>query len=124
MPDHAIAFIKDYDFGNSFDMRYIKGVLELGELWQGPRFEFSDTRYEAPFSAVKAGALSFSQLVGASVHHVRGNPGWGTTKPDNFNGEYSPALRSVNKSLNDSATAFHDAVVAFERIAGPALYSV
>ncbi|MBU2328370.1 MAG: hypothetical protein KJ755_13605, partial [Alphaproteobacteria bacterium] len=123
MPDHAIEFIKSYDFGNAFDMRYIKGVLDLGEMWQGPRFEFSDAKYETLFAAVKASARRFAQLVAENVHHVRGNPDWGTTKPDDFDGEYSAGLRAINKSLNDSATAFHHAVVEFERIAGPGLYS-
>ncbi len=123
MPDHAIAFIQDYDFGNCFDMRYIEGVLDVGHAWRGPRFEFSDARYETPFASVKANARSFSQLVAVNVNPVMGNPHWGTTKPDNFNGVYSPTLRSVNKGLNDSATALHHAIVEFERIAGPALYT-
>ncbi|MGO8049228.1 hypothetical protein [Rhizobium leguminosarum] len=121
LPDHAIDFIKDYDFGNSFDMRYIEGVLELGERWQGPRFEFSIPEFETSFATVKQTARTFAEAVTMHVHHVRGNPNWGTTKPDNFNGEYSLALRAVNKKLNDLATDFYQAVTTFERLAGPEL---
>lgn len=119
--DNEIAFLKDYDFGNSFDMRYIKGVLELGEQWQGARYEFSIAEFEARFQAVKQSARLFAEAVATHVHHVTGNPNWGTTKPDNYDGNYGPALRAANKKLNDRATEFHREVTEFERLAGPEL---
>ncbi len=119
--DNEIAFLKDYDFGNSFDMRYIKGVLELGEQWQGARYEFSIAEFEDRFQAVKNTARQFADAVATHVHHVMGNPDWGTTKPDNFNGNYTPELLAANKKLNDRATEFHREVTEFERLAGPEL---
>jgi hypothetical protein len=119
--DHEIAFLKDYDFGNSFDMRYIQGVLELGERWDGARYEFSVAEFEDRFMAVKQSSRLFAESVARHVHHVRGNPSWGTTKPDNFNGNYTPSLRAANKELNNRATNFHREVTEFERLAGPEL---
>jgi hypothetical protein len=82
--DHEIRFLEDYDFGNSLDMRYLKGVLELAEVWRGARYEFSIAEFEDRFRPVKQTARLFAECVAQHVHHVRGNPNWGTTKPDNF----------------------------------------
>ncbi|MDW9668767.1 hypothetical protein GOB27_19505 [Sinorhizobium meliloti] len=119
--DNEVRFLEDFDFGNPFDMRYIKGVLELADGWRGSRYEFSVSNLEDRFKEVKQSAGRFADAVARHVHHVRGNPDWGTTKPDNFDGTYSPALRAANKELNDRATELHSAIGDFERLASPEL---
>lgn len=122
--EHELRFLRDFDFGNPFDMERIKGVCEFAERWEGARCEFSDPQFEAAFRSVKKNARGFCNAVAKHVHCVRGNPLWGTTKPDHFNGEYSPTLLAANKELNDQATEFHKSADEFERLAGPELWAL
>ncbi len=120
--DNEISFMKDFDFGNSFDMRYIKGVLEVGEVWTEARYEFSVPKFEDRFGVVKECARLFAESVATHVHNVNGNPNWGTTKPLHFDGNYTPALRTIHRELNERATAFHREVTEFERLVRPELF--
>jgi hypothetical protein len=104
-PQGVVAFLRDHDFGGTFDREDIAPLRKFINLSNGPEqaFLFSDLEQKRQQMAEEARVLS--KLIALKTHPRQGN--YNSVLPDDLVNEVRPDWVNRNAiEINDAATAF------------------
>lgn len=111
-------FFYDHDFGEPFRRDMLDPLYEVNEDWRGARFEFHDNALQAAWEDARTRAESLGNLTRRYLFALDANMALCSPKTDEDRrlGTQQSTVRAVGE-MNAAATAFADALDAFERIA-------
>lgn len=111
-------FFHDHNFGEPFRRDILNPLHEMNEDWRGARFEFHDGALQAVWAEVRGRAEALGSLTGKYLFVLDANIALCSPKTDEDRrrGTRPSTVRAVGE-MNEAATAFADALDAFERVA-------
>jgi hypothetical protein len=111
-------FFHDHNFGEPFRRDILDPLYELNEGWRGARFEFHDRTLQDAWAEARARAEALGNLTRTYLFALDANMALCSPKTDEDRrlGTQQSTVRAVGE-MNEAATAFADALDAFERVA-------
>ncbi|MBO9707444.1 MAG: hypothetical protein J7521_04440 [Caulobacter sp.] len=121
-PDGLRDLLRTHNFGEPYRRATVEPLFEMTATWSGARYEFHDPEVQAAFSAMRAKAGAFEELLLERTHAMDRNTemAWPRTDQDVQLGLQRSTLDAI-KRLNLRSTELADALDAFERLASARL---
>lgn len=105
LPHNQRVFLREHDFGGSYDRRKLDGVIEIAGDWGAAEFEFMSKKLQRSFAKFRAAA---SKLVDLTLHYTYVHDGnlnlmGPLTDMDRANGESSQQTLERIAEMNAAA---------------------
>jgi len=114
LSDGERSFLRDHNFGDTFDLERLKGIRELVDVWRGAEYEFDDEDVQAQFSNTLSFISEFSHRLAEGAWVIDATNKWMSVIPDTErHRDVSKATWAKIKDLNERATKLSDDIDHF-----------
>lgn len=114
LPDSTTDFIRNHDFGQSFNGQHQAGLSEIG-AWEGTRYQFLDRRLQKQWSSVYAQLKVFNTALVLGTGPVGAGPLFSAHPDHGDRDNPEPWVQKHIDTLNTESGKLSKEVDAFEK---------
>lgn len=113
---YELEFLRDHDFGGSFNIDDLKGIRYIAGVFDGVQYQFRDKKVEEKWSPLLGRIRSFSNFVALNSHMLTGSAKIASfkTDQDRETGIVSEATEATIQQANEQASSIHRDLEALE----------
>jgi hypothetical protein len=116
LPDETTDFIRNHDFGQSFNGQHQSGLSQIG-AWEGTRYQFLDRGLQKRWAAVHTQLKVFNAALVSSTGPVGGGPLFSAHPEHGDRDNPEPWVKKHIDTLNTEAGKLSKQVDIFEKYA-------
>jgi hypothetical protein len=112
-----LAFLRDHDFGGTFDISSVESIREISATWLGTSYQFQDRAIQKQWVPIRQKIGDLSHHIGINAHCVNGSAVLFNFKNrvDELDG-LTAATKSNMEKANRLANEIHDGLESLEKL--------